>query len=177
MVDDTIAFIEAAVGGPAHLLGCSAGAVTALLLALRRPELVLRLALVSGVFHRDGWLPDAIDPELEPHPAIAAGYAQLSPDGAGHFPVVVERLKRMNWEEPTVAAAELGAITGRTLVMLGEIDARSIGRLQSRTLPSPALPWRRLQQCQGDETAKPHRRTRREGQAALRPARRRQGAR
>jgi pimeloyl-ACP methyl ester carboxylesterase len=122
MAADTIAFLEAVVDGPAHLLGCSAGAVTALLVALRRPDLVRRLGLVSGVFHHDGWAAEAIDPELEPHPAIAAGYAQLSPDGPGHFAVVVEKLGRMSREEPTLAAADLGGVTARTLVMVGDDD-------------------------------------------------------
>jgi pimeloyl-ACP methyl ester carboxylesterase len=122
MAADTVAFLEAVVGEPAHLVGCSAGAVTALLVALRRPDLVGRLGLVSGVFHRDGWLAEAIDPKLEPHPAIAAGYAELSPDGPDHFPLVVEKLKQMNWEGPTLAPADLAAVRSRSLVMLGDDD-------------------------------------------------------
>jgi pimeloyl-ACP methyl ester carboxylesterase len=39
MADDTIAFLEAVVGGPAPLVGCSDGATVALLVALRRPDL------------------------------------------------------------------------------------------------------------------------------------------
>jgi pimeloyl-ACP methyl ester carboxylesterase len=37
MAQDTIAFLETVVGGPAHLVGCSDGATVALLVALRRP--------------------------------------------------------------------------------------------------------------------------------------------
>lgn len=122
MVADTVAFVEAVVGGPCHLVGHSAGAVVALLTALQRPALARRVAVISGVFHRDGWIPAAIDPGLEPHPALAAGYAQLSPDGADHFPVVVEKLRRMDHEEPRLAAADLHALAARTLVMLGDDD-------------------------------------------------------
>jgi pimeloyl-ACP methyl ester carboxylesterase len=122
MVDDTIALIEAVVGGPAHLVGWSAGANVALLTALRRPDLVRRVVLVSGVFHRDGWIPAAIDPELEPHPAIARGHAELSPDGPDHFPIVAAKLRRMDHEEPTLAAADLQALAARTLVMLADDD-------------------------------------------------------
>jgi pimeloyl-ACP methyl ester carboxylesterase len=122
MATDTVAFLEALVGGPAHLLGCSPGAVTALLVALRQPELVGRLALVSGVFHRDGWLPEAVDPDLEPHPAIVAAYAQPSPDGPGRLPILLEKLRRMDHEEPTLTPSALGAIASRTLVMLGDDD-------------------------------------------------------
>jgi pimeloyl-ACP methyl ester carboxylesterase len=122
MVEDTIAFLERVVGGRAHLVGCSAGAGVALLVALRRPDLARRVVLVSGVFHHDGWLPAAIDPDSGPHPVLARGYAELSPDGPDHFPVVSAKLARMNSEEPTLAVSELSGVTNRTLVMLGDDD-------------------------------------------------------
>jgi pimeloyl-ACP methyl ester carboxylesterase len=122
MARDTIAFLERVAGAPAHLVGCSAGAVVALLVALRRPELVRRLVLISGVFHRDGWEQSAIDPQAQPHEAIARGYAQLSPDGPDHYGVVHAKLARMGWEEPTLHPSDLRAVTSRTLVMLGDDD-------------------------------------------------------
>jgi pimeloyl-ACP methyl ester carboxylesterase len=122
MALDTIAFLEAVVDGPAHLVGCSAGAIVALLVALRRPDLAQRVILVSGVFHRDGWIPAAIDPNAEAHPAIVAGYAQISPDGGDHFPVIHSKLARMGWEEPTLDVSELAGLTSRTLVMVADDD-------------------------------------------------------
>ena len=122
MAQDSIAFLERVVGGPAHLVGCSAGASVALLVALRRPDLARRVVLVSGVFHRDGWVPGAIDPDASPPEVLVRGYAELSPDGPGHFPVVNAKLARMNWEEPTLAACDLSAVTSRTLVMIGDDD-------------------------------------------------------
>src|SRR5260370_33243254 len=53
MAQDTIAFIETVVGQPVRLLGCSDGAIIALVVALRRPDLVSRLVLPAG-----GWHPD-----------------------------------------------------------------------------------------------------------------------
>jgi pimeloyl-ACP methyl ester carboxylesterase len=122
MAADTIAFCERIVGGPAHLVGCSAGASVALMVALRRPDLARRVVLISGVFHRDGWVPGAIDPEAEPPDVLARGYAELSPDGPDHFPVVSAKLARVNWEEPTLTASDLSDVTSRTLVMLGDDD-------------------------------------------------------
>jgi pimeloyl-ACP methyl ester carboxylesterase len=122
MAADTIAFIEQVVGGPAHVVGCSAGANVALHVALRRPDIARRVVLISGVFHRDGWIPQAIDPEAPPHEALARGYAELSPDGPDHYPVVSAKLARMNFEEPTLTAADLRGVTSRTLVMLGDDD-------------------------------------------------------
>jgi pimeloyl-ACP methyl ester carboxylesterase len=110
------------VGGPAHLVGCSAGAIVALLVALRRPDVARRVVLISGVFHRDGWEPAAIDPHASPHEAIVRGYAQLSPDGPDHFPVVHDKLTRMGWDEPTLSGSELGGVASRTLVMVADDD-------------------------------------------------------
>jgi pimeloyl-ACP methyl ester carboxylesterase len=122
MAQDTIAFLEGVVGGPAHLVGWSAGASVALLVALRRPNLARRMVLIAGVFHRDGWIPAAIDPDQYPAEALAPGYAELSPDGPDHFRVVAAKLARMNWEEPTLEASDLSDVTSRALVMLGDDD-------------------------------------------------------
>jgi pimeloyl-ACP methyl ester carboxylesterase len=122
MAQDTIAFLERVVGGPAELVGCSAGASLAVHVALRRPDLVRRLAVIAGVFHRDGWEPSAIDPNASPPEVLERGYAELSPDGPEHFRVVYAKLARMNWEEPTLTTADLSGVTSRTLVMVGDDD-------------------------------------------------------
>jgi pimeloyl-ACP methyl ester carboxylesterase len=122
MAQDTIAFLERVVDGPAELVGCSVGASLALHVALRRPDLVRRLALIAGVFHRDGWIPSAIDPNASPPEVLASGYAELSPDGPEHYPVVYAKLARMNWEEPTLTMTDLSGVTSRTLVMVGDDD-------------------------------------------------------
>lgn len=122
MAQDTICFVEQVVGGPARLLGCSDGAIVALLVALRRPDLVSRLVFAAGVFHHDGWLPEAIDPDNEPPEFLRASYGELSPDGPEHFGVVVAKLAAMHLIEPTLTTDDLGTISCRTLVMLGDDD-------------------------------------------------------
>jgi pimeloyl-ACP methyl ester carboxylesterase len=122
MAADTIAFLEAVLDGPAHLLGCSDGATVALLVSLARPDLVRRLVLVAGVFHRDGWVPEAIDPGNEPPEFMADLYGEVSPDGREHFPVVAAKLARMHAEEPTLGASDLSRVASRTLVMIGDDD-------------------------------------------------------
>lgn len=122
MAQDTIAFLETVVGGRAHLVGCSDGAIVALLVALRRPDLIRRLVLVAGVFHHDGWLPGVIDPDVEPPEFLARLYAEVSPDGAEHYPAIVGKLARMHTEDPSLAAADLSGVTSRTLVVVGDDD-------------------------------------------------------
>ena len=122
MAADTIRFLEQVVGSPTRLMGMSDGATVALLVALRRPDLVTRLVFVAGVFHHNGWWPQAIDPNNEPPEFLAASYAELSPDGPAHYPVVVDKLARMHQIEPTLTIDDLDAIRCRPLVMLGDDD-------------------------------------------------------
>lgn len=141
MAHDTIRFLEEVVGGPARLVGCSDGAVVAILVALRRPDLVTRLVFVAGVFHHDGWLPGVIDPGNEPPEFMAASHGEVSPDGADHFPVVAEKLARMHLTEPTLTTEDLGTIPCRTLVMLGDDDEVAVehGITLYRALPHAEL--------------------------------------
>ena len=92
------------------------------MVALRRPDLVDRLVLVAGVFHLNGWLPQVIDPNNKPPEFLARLYEEVSPDGAGHYPVVVDKLARMHTKEPTLDAHDLGEIKSRTLVMVADDD-------------------------------------------------------
>jgi pimeloyl-ACP methyl ester carboxylesterase len=127
MAQDTIAFLKAVVDGPAHLVGHSDGAVVAMLVALRRPDLASRLVLVSGGFHHDGLMPgmDELDVD-EVVKFLGAAYGEVSPDGADHFPVVVEKVARMAAEEPALAQSELRGVTSRTLVMFSDDDLMTL---------------------------------------------------
>lgn len=141
MAEDTIHFLERVVGDPVRLLGCSDGAVVALLVALHRPDLVSRLVFVGGVFHHEGWLPGVIDPNNKPPEFLAASYGEVSPDGTAHFQVVAEKLARMHLIEPALTAADLSKVTSRTLVMLGDDDEVALEHALAlyRTLPDSEL--------------------------------------
>jgi pimeloyl-ACP methyl ester carboxylesterase len=122
MAQDTIAFLETVVGERAHVLGCSDGATVALLVALGRPDLVDRLVLAAGVFHLDGWHPQAIDPHTEPPQFLARLYAEVSPDGPDHYPVIVSKLAHMHRHEPALSTEDLRHVEARTLVIVGDDD-------------------------------------------------------
>jgi pimeloyl-ACP methyl ester carboxylesterase len=141
MAQDTIRFLEQVVAGPARVLGVSDGASVALLVGLRRPDLVERLVFVAGVFHHEGWWPQAIDPTNEPPAFLETSYAELSPDGLAHYGVVVDKLARMHQIEPTLTANDLGTIPCRTLVMLGDDDEIRLehGIALYRALPDAEL--------------------------------------
>jgi pimeloyl-ACP methyl ester carboxylesterase len=122
MAEDTIAFLERVVGGHAKLVGCSDGAIVALIVALRRPDLVRQLVLVAGVFHHDGWVSEVIDTSNEPPEFLKKLYGEVSPDGVDHYPIVVAKLAQMHAREPTLTMSDLEVIAARTLVMIGDDD-------------------------------------------------------
>ena len=142
---DAIAFLEEVVGGPAHLVGFSDGAIVALQVALARPDLVRRQALISGQFHQSGLLPvffhgsDAVA-QLSASP-MAAAYAEESPDGAEHFAVVAAKGIENALTGPTLRAGQLAGVSARTLVMSGDDDAVSLEHTVEmyRSLPDAEL--------------------------------------
>jgi len=127
MAEDTVEFLEAVVGGPAHLVGHSDGAVVSLLVALHRPDLLRRLVLISGVFHLDGWVPGANQLDVdEVVKFVGSSYGEVSPDGEEHFRVVTEKIAQMALREPTLTAAQLTGVNSRTLVMVGDDDLTTL---------------------------------------------------
>ena len=93
MADDTIAFLDAVLGGPADLVGHSDGAFVAMLVAIQRPDLVNRLVMISGGFDKSGEAnPDAEFDADEVVRFVGKAYGEVSPDGEAHFPVVVAKI-------------------------------------------------------------------------------------
>ncbi|MFB8029425.1 alpha/beta fold hydrolase [Streptomyces sp. NPDC056465] len=132
MADDTVAFLESVVGGPAHLLGWSDGGIVALLVALARPDLVRRVAVI-GANHRPSpecWVEpamlDAMTPDSPDLAFFREMYEAVSPDGAGHWPVAAGRIIDMWRREPELSAEDLGRIGAPTLVLVGDDDMMTL---------------------------------------------------
>ncbi|HEX3784007.1 MAG TPA: alpha/beta hydrolase [Pseudonocardiaceae bacterium] len=121
MAQDTIAFLEDTLDGPTRLVGYSAGGIVALWVALRRPDLVDRLVLISAAFDAGGMIfrPSA---DGEPPAPLVAAYAEVSPDGAEHFPVVMRKIVDAVETEPGLDPAQLAEVSPRTLVLAGDDD-------------------------------------------------------
>ena len=128
MTQDTIAFLEQVVGGPADLVGWSDGGNVGLLVAHQRPDLVRKLVVIGANFHHDGLHPAtaAFFFETEPDsPDLAMmrdPYQARTPDGPDHWPIVLAKVRAMWKTGPTMTTADLGRISAPTLVIVGDDD-------------------------------------------------------
>ena len=121
-----------------HFVGWSDGGVVAMLVALRRPDLIDRLVLIGTNFHFDG----IHDLDLGgAAPELFEGYAQRSPDGAEHFPIVEQKYRDMVTTEPTLTTEDLARLRRPTLVLVGDDD---LVRLDHTVALYEALPAGRL---------------------------------
>lgn len=147
MADDTVAFVESVVREPAHLVGWSDGGVVALLVAAARPDLVRRVVVIGANF-RPGpecfTEPGMLDTMTADGPDLAFFrelYEPVSPDGAGHWPVVAAKVLDMWRTQPEIAADELARIAAPVLVMVGDDDLMTLEHTASlyRGLPDARL--------------------------------------
>ncbi|HEX4819421.1 MAG TPA: alpha/beta hydrolase [Acidimicrobiales bacterium] len=124
MADETAAFLEDVVGGPAHLVGWSDGGIVALLVSLRRPDLVRRQVLMGANFDVDGLLPGfdtGDDPDAESVAMIKVVYEGVAPD-PGHWPEFYAKGNALFRAAPHVPASDLETVTAPTLVLAGDDD-------------------------------------------------------
>ena len=91
MADETIAFLEH-LGGKHFVVGHSDGGNVALIVAMRRPDLLKRVVLVGANYHYDGLRPmPMFHLEGERFEEWATKYGELSPNGKEHARDVITK--------------------------------------------------------------------------------------
>lgn len=160
MTRETIGFLEAVGIGCAHLVGWSDGAIVAMLLAIERPALVDRMALISGNVTVDGYTQKFRD-EMEAMTAETCPaeffewYLKTSPEGIEHFPTVFAKTKKL-WLTDEIGSMEmLAAIDAPTLIVNGDHD---VVRIEHATEMFRAIPGARLFIVPGTTHLVPHER-------------------
>jgi len=126
MADQTIAFVEH-LGRKVHLVGHSDGGNVALLVVLKRPDLVKRAVLVGANFNHRGLVP--VEPTRVDSPgfqAWAEKYAASSPEGIGHAEAVLKKSQRLFAREPKLYREQLARVSRPVLVLAGDDDVAKL---------------------------------------------------
>ena len=117
---EAIAYLEDVVREPAHLIGYSDGGIIALMVAIKRPELVKSIVAIGANYHYSAPLKDFLEARVSEEDQ--AEYNLISPD-APH--TLLEKTIRMNeiWKtEPDISLSEIASIQCPVLVMAGDDD-------------------------------------------------------
>ncbi len=141
MADETIAFVES-LDRRVHLVGHSDGANVALLVGLRRPDLVKRMVVVGANFHYEGLVGfNFLLPGGPGYDEWAQKYARHAPDGIDHAAQVLAKTNQMFATGPTMTPDDLRQIVAPTLVMAGDDDIATLEHTATlyESLPSAQL--------------------------------------
>lgn len=111
----------------ADIFGFSLGGGVALEVALRHPERVNKLIIVSAPYNSQGWYPemiaaaDYITPELFAGTPMAAEYRRLAPHPE-NFGMLVTKLVALTKSVQDVSPDAIRAIQAPTLIIVGDAD-------------------------------------------------------
>lgn len=118
MADDLAALLEREHAAPAYVLGWSDGGIEALLLGIRHPRMVRKIASMAANLEPG---PAAINAQfLGPAPAPDKVKAIL--EGGDQQAIRRFRADQLDRDEPHIPAAALGAIQAPTLILAGDHD-------------------------------------------------------
>ena len=127
LADDAAGVLEALDVPVADVLGYSMGGTVAIGMAVRHPDRVGKLVVLSAPSHREGWLLGVLEAMIRMTPEAFAGspiqaeYERLSPT-PDTFPTLVEEMRVMEGQSYGWSEAEVRAIAAPTMIVLGDTD-------------------------------------------------------
>lgn len=125
--DDAARLVEELGYERADVLGYSMGGGAALQMAIRHPERIGKLVMLSATYRRDGWYPEvlagigALTADFMEATPMGDEYRRLSPTPDG-FERYFERVKKLNFEEQDIPDDQMRAIEAPTMVIIGDAD-------------------------------------------------------
>src|SRR5260370_31108219 len=130
MADDIAALIKHLGIGKADIMGYSLGGGVALRTAVRHPDVVRNLVLLSTPFKRDGWYPEIVAgmaqlgvgaAEPMKQTPIYQLYARIAPKPAA-WPVLLTKIGELGRQDYDWSQ-DVAAIKAPTLLVYGDADA------------------------------------------------------
>lgn len=128
MADDVAALVRHLEIEEADVFGFSMGGGVALQVAIRHPEVVRRLVVVSAAHTSDSMHPEllemipSITPEAFAGSPIEEAYLRIAPN-PDDFPTLVAKLKQLDMEPFTWPPEDIRGIPAPTLLIVGDSDA------------------------------------------------------
>ena len=125
MAEDTVELMRQLEIESAVVVGYSDGGIIGLDMAIHHPDRVAKLAVTGANARTDGYTVASqewartFNPDDLP---VSDAYGRLSPDGAGHWPIVLGRLQRMWAVEPSFTREQMQSIEAATLIIVGDGD-------------------------------------------------------
>lgn len=127
MANDTAALLHQLEIGRADIFGWSMGAGIALQIATRHPDLVAKLVVASVAYTNDGLYPEVLEGKETMKPESLEGtpwqeeYTRIAPHPED-WPVLIEKVKRMDQEFQGWRPQGIQAIMAPTLIIVGDSD-------------------------------------------------------
>jgi pimeloyl-ACP methyl ester carboxylesterase len=127
MADDVAALLRHLGIEQADVMGYSMGGGAALQVAIRHPEVVRKLVVVSASYTSDAMPPEllemipSITPEAFAGSPIEAEYLRTAPNPED-FPTLVAKLKQLDMEPFTWPPEDIQGIEAPTLLVVGDSD-------------------------------------------------------
>jgi pimeloyl-ACP methyl ester carboxylesterase len=127
MADDVAGLLDHLGVTGANVVGYSLGGMAAMRLAVRRPDLVRKLTLVSAPYSNDGYYPATMAgwPDMSAEGFVGTpmeqAYMQTAPQPE-HWPIFVDKVKHALMDFPGWSADDIRTITAPTLLVLGDAD-------------------------------------------------------
>lgn len=131
LADDAAGVLAALGVKRADVLGYSMGGSTAIAMAVRHPALIDKQIVISGGASLDGWVPEVLEGIAKLTPEFFAGtpmeteYKRLSPT-PDRFASLVEGIKHIDAVPFAYSDAQLRAIPGKTMIVLGDADGLTL---------------------------------------------------
>ncbi|MCP4181161.1 MAG: alpha/beta hydrolase [bacterium] len=124
MANDQILLLDSLGIDSIIVFGHSDGGIVGLHMTISNPKRIKKLIIAGTNYQANGILDEYTEMLKNATPELFQNdfYKKLSPDGYEHWPVVMNKLKRMWLNEPNLTERQLNLIRQQTLIIVGDND-------------------------------------------------------